>query len=130
MPTAHESTEPSKRHMTELTDPRQRFVARVVDHTLSDRWRTAEDFLRHFPPSVIVSSLAHADELRVRLLVAATGTHQKIALKKSIPSAVEDLELALAEQTTPPAALVSVYSADDRGRYLDARKLWPFVVED
>src|SRR5262249_54373753 len=70
------------------------------------------------------------DDLRVRLLVAATGTHEKIALKKSIGSAVEDLELALAEQTTTPAALVGLYSPDDKVRYLDARKLWAFVVED
>src|ERR1041384_5054603 len=122
--------EASKRHTSELPDPRQRFLARVVDHTLTERLRNADDFLRHFPPQVIVSSLARADELRVKLLVAATGTHEKIALKKSIPSAVEDLELALAEQTTTPAALVALYSADDKVRYLDARKLWAFVVED
>jgi hypothetical protein len=120
----------SKRQMSELPDPRQRFLARVVDHTLTERLRNADDFLRHFPPQVIVSSLARADELRVKLLVAATGTHEKIALKKSITSAVEDLELALAEQTTTPAALVGLYSADDKVRYLDARKLWAFVVED
>jgi hypothetical protein len=126
------SSEPSasKRHVSELPDPRQRFLARVVDHALSERARTADDFLRHFPPPVIVSSLARADELRVRLLVAATGTHEKIALKKSVASAVEDLELALAEQTTTAAALVGLYSADDKVRYLDARKLWSFVVED
>jgi len=120
----------SKRHVSELPDPRQRFLARVVDHTLSERWRTADDFLRNFPPQVIVSSLAHVDDLRVRLLVAATGTHEKIALKKSIPSAVEDLELALAEQTTTPTAILALYSADDKVRYLDARKLWSFAVED
>jgi hypothetical protein len=120
----------SKRPASELPDPRQRFLARVVDHTLTERLRNADDFLRHFPPQVIVSSLARADELRVKLLVAATGTHEKIALKKSIASAVEDLELALAEQTTTPAALVGLYSADDKVRYLDARKLWAFVVED
>jgi hypothetical protein len=120
----------SKRHASELPDPRQRFLARVVDHTLTEHHRDANDFLRHFPPAVIVSSLARADELRVKLLVAATGTHEKIALKKSIPSATEDLELALAEQTTTPQALVSLYSPDDKVRYLDARKLWAFVVED
>ncbi|HVW25759.1 MAG TPA: hypothetical protein VHC69_10335 [Polyangiaceae bacterium] len=120
----------SKRHVSELPDPRQRFLARVVDHTLTERWRTADDFLRNFPPQVIVSSLARADDLRVRLLVAATGTHEKIALKKSIPSAVEDLELALAEQTTTPSAILNLYSADDKVRYLDARKLWAFAIED
>ncbi len=129
MSTASES-EASKRHASELPDPRQRFLARVVEHTLAERLRTADDFLRHFPPQVIVSSLTRADDLRVRLLVAATGTHEKIALKKSIASAVEDLELALAEQTTTPAAILAIYSSDDKVRYLDARKLWAFVVED
>jgi hypothetical protein len=129
-PMSSSAPDASKRSVSELPDPRQRFLARVVDHTLTERWRTADDFLRNFPPQVIVSSLSRADDLRVRLLVAATGTHEKIALKKSVTSAVEDLELALAEQTTTPTAILALYSADDKVRYLDARKLWGFAVED
>jgi hypothetical protein len=118
------------RHLSELPDPRQRFLARVVDHTLDDGWRTAEDFLRHFPPSAIIESVATAAALRVKILVATTGTHEKIALKKSPASATEDLELALAENATTPEALVALYPADDKVRYLDPKKLWSFVVED
>ena len=118
------------RHLSELPDPRQRFLARVVDHTLDDGWRSAEDFLRHFPPAAIVASLATAAALRVKILVSTTGTHEKIALKKSPASAAEDLELALAERATTAAALVALYPADDKVRYLDPKKLWSFVVED
>lgn len=124
------SAESPKRHISELPDPRQRFLARVVDHTLEDGWRTPEDFLRHFPPSAIVESLGNADELRVKLLVATTGTHEKIVRKKSRASATEDLEIALSENTTTPAALIALYPADDKVRYLEAKKLWSFVVED
>jgi hypothetical protein len=129
MSTAAVSEHP-KRHASELADARQRFLSRVVDHALADGYRSPEDFLRHFPPSVLIGSLAHADALRVRLLVETTGTHEKIALKKSVTSAAEDLDLALAEQTTTPAALVALYPADDKIRYLDAKKLWAFAVED
>lgn len=118
------------RHLSELPDPRQRFLARVVDHTLDDGWRTPEDFLRHFPPAAIIESIATAAALRVKILVATTGTHEKIALKKSPASATEDLELALAERATTPEALVGLYPADDKVRYLDPKKLWSFVVED
>ena len=129
-PSAPESAESPNRHVSELADARQRFLARVVDHSLRGGFRTAEDFLRHFPPSDLIGSLARADDLRVKLLVAATGTHEKIALKKSVTSATEDLDLALAEQTTTPSALVGLYPADDKVRYLDAKKLWAFAVED
>jgi hypothetical protein len=118
-----------KRHASELGEPRQRFLSRVVDHCLSDAYRTPEDFLRHFPPAALVGSLAQADSLRVRLLVSTTGTHEKIALKKSVASAAEDLDLALAEQTTTPAALIALYPADDKVRYLDPKKLWAFATE-
>jgi hypothetical protein len=124
------SSESTKRHVSELPDPRQRFLARVVDHTLEDGWRSPEDFLRHFPPTAIVESLADAEELRVKILVATTGTHEKIVRKKSRSSATEDLEIALSESTTTPAALVALYPADDKVRYLDSKKLWSFVVED
>jgi hypothetical protein len=106
-----------------------RFLARLVDHTLSDGWHTPEDFLRHFPPPVIIASLSTADDLRVRLLVATTGTHEKIALKKSVGSAAEDLALAIDERTTTAAAVLGLYPVDDRVRYLDAKLLWRFVVE-
>jgi hypothetical protein len=125
-----ESAAESKQHVSELADPRQRFLARVVEHTLSDGWRSPEDFLRHFPPATLVSSLAHSDDLRVKLLIAATGTHEKIALKKSVSSATEDLELALAEETTTPSALVALYPADDKVRHLNPKQLWHFVAED
>jgi hypothetical protein len=128
MPTPSE--EEKIRHLSELPDPRQRFLARVVDHTLDDGWRSPEDFLRHFPPAAIIESLATAASLRVKILVATTGTHEKIALKKSPASASEDLELALAERATTAAALVALYPADDKVRYLEAKKLWGFVMED
>lgn len=124
------ASDTSRRHVSELGDPRHRFLAQVVEYTLAEGFRTSDDFLRLFPPAKIIESLASADELRVKLLVAATGTHEKIALKKSVASATEDLELALAERTTSASQLLALYPADDRVRHLDAKKLWQFVAED
>lgn len=118
------------RHVSELSEARERFLARVVDQALSDGFRTPDDFLRHFPPQALVESLAANDALRVKLLVAATGMHDKIAKKKSIPSAAEDLGLALEEGTTDSATILSLYPPDDRVRHLPAEKLWAFAMED
>src|SRR5436189_1357896 len=81
------SSDSSRRHVSELGDPRHRFLAQIVEYTLAEEFRTPEDFLRLFPPAKIIESLGTADDLRVKLLVAATGTHEKIALKKSVASA-------------------------------------------
>lgn len=124
------NTDAAKHHVSELSDPRQRFLARVLGHSTKDGWRTPVDFLRHFPPGTIVESLAGVDALRVALLVATTGTHEKIALKKSVGSATEDLELSLSEGTTTPAALFELYPTDDKVRHLPAGQLWQFATED
>ncbi len=130
MPTPRDTEDLPKPHVSELSEARERFLSRVVDHALTGGFRSSDDFLKHFPPAQIIASLSQADALRVKVLVSATGTHEKIALKKSVASATEDLELALAEQTTTPNALVGLYPADDKVRYLDAKKLWAFAVED
>ena len=118
------------RHESHLPEARQRFLARVVDHALQDKWRAPDDFLRHFPSNALIESLMDVDDLRVKLLVSATGMHEKIARKKSVASASEDLALALEEGTTDAAAIVTVFPPDDKVTYLDRKKLWEFVVED
>lgn len=118
------------RHVSELPTARERFLARVLDEVLQDGWRTPEDFLRHFSPAQLMESLAQVNDLRVKLLVAATGMHERIALRKSTAGAGEDLQIALDEGTTDAATLVGLYPTDDKVRYLDAKKLWAFITED
>jgi hypothetical protein len=120
----------TERHLSELPTARERFLARILDQAFDDGWRTPEDFLRHFPPSVIVESLARADDLRVKLLVGTTGANERLALKKSVASAAEDVALALEEEITTPATVVSLYPPDAKVRYLPADALWKFYAED
>jgi hypothetical protein len=123
-------SEEPPRLQSNLPTSRERFLARVVDQAFDDGWRTAEDFLRHFPPQTIVQSLEKADDLRVKLLVETTGANERLALKKSVASAAEDLNLALEEDLTNPAAILALYPADDKVRYLPADALWSFYAED
>lgn len=108
----------------------ERFLSRVIVHALEDNWRTPEDFLRHFGPLDLMKGLEPAPELRKNILVVAAGVHEKIARKKSIESAAEDLALALEEDVTSAADILSLFPPDDRVRYLDHGKLWAFAVED
>lgn len=113
---------------SELDKPQARFLSKVLQHTLEDGWKSAADFMECFPASDLITALQDVDALRVRLLVAATGVHEKIALKKSSASAIEDLELALEEKMVTPTELLAEFSADDQVRYLPAHALWEFAA--
>src|SRR5690606_20666834 len=84
----------------------------------------------HFTVETILEALSHDEDLRVRLLVETTGTHEKIAAKKSPTSAAEDVRLALDEGTTTPDAVIALFEADDWVRLLQAKPLWDFLTED
>jgi len=77
-----------------------------------------------------MQALADADELRARLLVKLANVHERIAAKKSLASATEDLRLALDEKVTTPEAVLELFPADDRVRHLKAPLLWRFMFED
>lgn len=107
-----------------------RYLSRVIQHTLANAWQTPDDFLQHFGPSAIMQSLSGADSLRAKLLISLANVHEKIATKKSIESAAEDLNLALEEGICTPEGVLEQYPADDRVRYLKGSLLWNFVFED
>lgn len=113
-----------------LKSPADRFLAQTVVHALERGFRTPEDFLRHFKPLDLMQGLEGAPDLRARILIEGAGVHEKIARKKSTPSAAEDLKLALDEGVTNGAQLLTLLPPDDRVRYLDRKKLWAFTTED
>jgi len=115
---------------SDLASTSSRLLSRALQHTLANAWQTSDDFLQHFGPDVIMQALADADELRARLLVKLANVHERIASKKSIASATEDLRLALDENVTSPDAVLELFPADDRVRYLKAPLLWRFMFED
>ncbi len=114
---------------SKLTDGRQRFLAHAIEHALAISRRSAADFIRHFPPEVIMEGMAEHAELRASMLSQTTGLKVKIAIKKSWQSAAEDLRIALSENETDAQTVVSVFDPDDRVRYLPRAKIWAFLTE-
>lgn len=108
----------------------RRFLAQLMEHAFREGWRTPDDFVKHFPAHVIMAALKSAPELRVAILAAATGIYEEILRRKSPALAAEDLRLALDEGTTNSQHLLAVFSAEDRIRFLDPRKIWDFLAED
>lgn len=114
---------------SKLSDGRQRFLAYAVEHALRIGRRSAKDFIRHFPPELMMEGMANQPELRAEILAQTTGLKAKIALKKSWQSAAEDLRIALTEGETNPETVVAVFHPDDRVLCLDPRRLWSFLTE-
>ncbi len=124
------STDTAVAFKSSLKTGAERFLAQALAHVLAQGFRTADDFLRHFKPLDLMVALESAHELRAEILVKAAGVHQKIAIKKSTTSGAEDLRIAMEEGLTDAAAILELFPADDRVRYLDAPRLWSFLVED
>lgn len=120
---------PAPAFESKLTDPRQRFLAQAMEHSIVIGRRSAEDFLRHFPPEVIMEGMAQHPEIRALILSKTTGIKEKIAGKKSWKSAAEDLQIALSEGETTASTVIGVFPPDDRVRYLPKDKLWNFLIE-
>lgn len=114
---------------SKLEHGRQRFLVYTLEHAFQIGRRTPQDFIRHFPPRVIMEALSLRPDLRASLLVPTTGLKHKIALKKSWQSAGEDLQSALDEGETQARAVVDAFAPDDRVLYLPDKKLWAFIVE-
>lgn len=123
------SSPPAARLESRLPTGRERFLAVILDYALTEGWRTSKDFLRHFGPHVLMDNLARDDELRTSVLVGTTRVNERLAQRKTIESATEDLTLALEEGLTDADKLLALIPADDRVRLLDAGKLWAFLTE-
>jgi hypothetical protein len=112
-----------------LSKGRERFLAHVIEHGFEVGRRSPEDFVRHFPPTLIMEGLRDQPKLRANILVAATGLKEKVAIKKSWESCADDLQIALDEGETDAGSVMKVFPMDDRVRYLDAKLLWSYVTE-
>ncbi len=108
----------------------RRFLAQLMEYSFREGWRTPDDFVKHFPANAIMVALKSAPDLRVAILAAATGIYEEILRRKTPALAAEDLRLALDEGTTSSLQLLTVFSPEDRVRYLDPRKIWDFLAED
>jgi len=124
------STDTAVAFKSSLKTGAERFLAQALAHVLSQGFRTADDFLRHFKPLDLMIALESAHDLRAEILVKAAGVHQKIAIKKSTSSGAEDLRIAIEEGLTDAASILELFPPDDRVRYLEGPRLWSFLVED
>ena len=120
---------PKQAFSSRLERGRERFLAHAIEHALETGRRTPLDFIRHFPPDVIMEGLAAQPRLRSAILVLTTGLKSKIAEKKSWQSSAEDLQIALDEGETDAESVVAVFDPDDRVRYLDHKRIWQFLIE-
>jgi len=121
--------QPKQVYESKLTVGRERFLAHVVDHAITVGRRSADDFVRNFPPEEIMQKLGDRPELRAEILAQTTGLKVRIAVKKTWQSAAEDLRIALTEAETDAATIVAAFHPDDRVRFLDHGRLWSFVIE-
>lgn len=108
---------------------RERFLAHVIEHGFEVGRRSPEDFVRHFPPTLIMEGLKENAKLRAEILVQATGVKEKVAIKKTWESCADDLQIALDEGETDATAIMKIFQLDDRVRYLDHKALWSYVTE-
>jgi len=114
---------------SQLSKGRERFLAHVIEHGFEVGRRSPEDFVRHFPPTLIMEGLKEQAKLRADILVQATGVKEKVAIKKSWESCADDLQIALDENETTATAIMRVFQLDDRVRFLDHKLLWSYVTE-
>ena len=122
-------SESNEQRKSELKTGRERFLAHVIEHALQVGRRSAQDFVRHFPPSEIMEGLKDRPSLRAKILVPTVGTKHKVALKKSWQSAADDLAISLGENETEASMVVELFDPDDRVTYLEETKLWQFITE-
>lgn len=116
--------------VSELSSPSERWLARVMVHTLQEGFRTAEDFVEFFSPAEIMESLDSDPDLRAKILVEAAGVHERIARKKSTNSAAEDLRIALEEGICNASTVLDLFPPDARIAHLEHGRLWTFLTED
>jgi hypothetical protein len=114
---------------SQLSKGRERFLAHVIEHGFEVGRRSPEDFVRHFPPTLIMEGLKDQAKLRADILVQATGVKEKVAIKKSWESCADDLQIALDENETSAGSVMKIFQLDDRVRYLDHKALWAYVTE-
>jgi hypothetical protein len=114
---------------SQLSKGRERFLAHVIEHGFEVGRRTPEDFVRHFPPTIIMEGLKDQPKLRADILVLATGLKEKVAIKKTWESCADDLQIALDEGETDASTIMKLFQLDDRVRYIDHKALWAYVTE-
>jgi hypothetical protein len=114
----------------QLSDPQERFLARVLESVLARGWRTAEDFLTHFSAEGLMHALEDAPLLRVRILAEGIGIPKKIAERCSTATAAEDLEIALEESVTDADTVLALFPLAERVQRLPAGELWRFCAAD
>jgi hypothetical protein len=121
--------EANEAFVSKLQKGAARFLAETLEHALVNGRRTADDFIRHFPPGAIMTALDAVPKLRATFLVTLVGLKERTALRTSTSDAGRMLENALEEGDTDAQSVVTLFSPDDRIQYLDARRVWTFLLE-
>jgi hypothetical protein len=113
-----------------LESPPDRFLSLVLTHARQNDWLTAGQVIEEFPPTAIMAALGSADGLRAKILVELAGVHAKIAPKKSVAAAGEDLQIALDEKLCDAQKLLDLFDSDEQVRHLPKDKLWALATRE
>jgi hypothetical protein len=114
---------------SKLSTGELRFLAEALEHSFACGRRTADDFIRHFPPETIMDSLDQQPRLRATFLAVLVGLREKTAIRTPASDAGRLLQAALEEGDTDPEAIVSTFEPDDRIRFLPPTRIWAFLTE-
>ncbi len=124
------STDTAVAFKSSLKTGAERFLAQALAHVLAQGFRTADDFLRHFKPLDLMVALESAHELRAEILVKAAGCPPEDRDQEVDHFRCRRSAHRHREGLTDAAAILELFPADDRVRYLEAPRLWSFLVED
>lgn len=113
-----------------LESPRDRFLSLFLAYARSQDWLTADQVVEEFPPTAIMTALGSADDLRAKILVQLAGVHERIAPKKSVAAAGEDLQIALDEKLCDAKKLLDLFNSDEQVRHLSTDKLWALATRE
>ena len=116
-------------YASSLSSGPERFLSEALEHALASGRRTPADFLRRFPPRIIMMALDAEPTLRSQLLTVLVGLRERTALRTPAEDAARMLEVALEEGDCDAEAVLRVFEPVDRVRFLDGRELWGFVTE-
>lgn len=108
---------------------RDAFTSEIVSQAMACGERSSDDFIRRFPCAAIMTALANRAMERARIVSAATGMNERVALKMTPAASGEALQIALEEKVTTTAQIVELFRPDDRALYLEREALWGFLTE-
>jgi len=105
-----------------------RFLAEALERSVSGGWRSAADFVRHFPPATVMRQLDHHPAVRASFLTLLVGIPERTALRTATEDAGRLLEAAVEEHDCEPGSFMRVFHRTAATGYLEPVQVWSFIT--